>query len=176
MPETLHDGDFAAGNAVGDRQRFLGRAGIVVFAGQQIRRTFARIDLGDAGPDVAVELVEIQIAFENAGAALHVMPQRFPALVVGRVGAHQSGNDGCGDFPAMDVGTVQEIQVVIGIDMGAGLQADDRAEAIGVLERDASSALTRSFSASIIPTLPRALQYPAPLICPIADIICVIAA
>ena len=35
----------------------------------------------------------------------------------------------------MDVGPVQEIQIVIGIDMGAGLQADDGAEAFGVFER-----------------------------------------
>ena len=35
----------------------------------------------------------------------------------------------------MDVGPVQEIQVVIGIDMRAGLQADDGAEAFGVFER-----------------------------------------
>ena len=35
----------------------------------------------------------------------------------------------------MDVGAVQEIQIVIGIDMGAGLQADDGAERSRVFER-----------------------------------------
>jgi hypothetical protein len=35
----------------------------------------------------------------------------------------------------MDIGAVQEIQIVIGIDMRAGLQADDRAEAFGMFER-----------------------------------------
>ena len=90
---------------------------------------------GDAAADIAVELVEIQIAFEHAGAALHVMPQRFPALVVGRIGSDQAGDDGGADFAAMDVGTVQEIQVVIGIDMRAGLQADDGAETLGMFER-----------------------------------------
>ena len=39
------------------------------------------------------------------------------------------------DLAAMDVGAVQEIQIVIGIDMRAGLQADDGAEAFGVFER-----------------------------------------
>ena len=58
----------------GDIQRFLRRAGIIVLAGQQKQRTTARIDLGNAAPDIAVELVEIQIAFENARAALHVVP------------------------------------------------------------------------------------------------------
>ncbi|MDB5638282.1 MAG: hypothetical protein JWP51_3190 [Bradyrhizobium sp.] len=34
----------------------------------------------------------------------------------------------------MDVGAVQEIQIVIGIDMGAGLQSDDGAERFRVFE------------------------------------------
>ena len=43
----------------------------------------------------------------------------------------------------MHVGPMQEIQVVIGIDMRAGLQADDGAEAFGMfqrqMQRDASA-------------------------------------
>jgi len=35
----------------------------------------------------------------------------------------------------MDVGAVQEIQIVIGIDMRAGLQADDGAKTFGMFER-----------------------------------------
>src|SRR5690606_41088542 len=45
------------------------------------------------------------------------------------------GNDGGSNLAAVHVGPVQEIQVVIGIDMRAGLQADDGAEAFGMLER-----------------------------------------
>ena len=63
------------------------------------------------------------------------MPQRFPALAVRRVGADQAGDDGAADFAAMHVRPVQEVEVVIGIDMRAGLQADDGAESFGMLER-----------------------------------------
>jgi hypothetical protein len=35
----------------------------------------------------------------------------------------------------VNVGPVQEVQIVIGIDMRAGLQADDRAEAVRVFQR-----------------------------------------
>jgi len=52
-------------------------------------------------------------------------------MIVGRVRPDQAGDDGGGNLAAMDVGAVQEIQVVIGIDMRAGLQADDGAEALG---------------------------------------------
>ena len=39
------------------------------------------------------------------------------------------------DFAATGVGAVQTIQVVISIDMRAGLQPDDDAEALGMFER-----------------------------------------
>jgi hypothetical protein len=65
MAEALHDGDLAARNASGDRERFLRRAGIVVLTGQQEQRAALGIDLADAASDVAVELVEIEIAFED---------------------------------------------------------------------------------------------------------------
>src|SRR5260370_2686162 len=135
MPEALHDGDFAPLDAACNAERFLRRAGIVVFAGQQKQRAAAGVDLRDAASYVAVELVEIQIAFEDARTTLHVMPQRLPALRIGRVWPDQSGNDGGADFAAMDVGAVQEIQIVIGVDMGSGLQADDAAKLLRLLER-----------------------------------------
>src|SRR4030088_2255416 len=134
MTEALHDGGFAAGNAVRNAKRFVRCAGIVVFAGQQKQRAAARVDLGNATPDVAVELVEIQIAFEDARAALHVMPQRLPSLVVRRIGPNQSGNDGGADFATGDVGTVQEIQIVIGADVRTDLKADYGAELFRMLE------------------------------------------
>ena len=68
------------------------------------------------------------------------MPQRLPAFAVGRVGADQAGDDGARNLAAVNVRPVQEVEVVIGIDMGAGLQADDGAEAFGMFERSSSSA------------------------------------
>ena len=59
VAEPLHDGDLAAGNAVRHRKRFLRRAGIIVFAGQQKQRAASGVDLRDPAADVAVELVEI---------------------------------------------------------------------------------------------------------------------
>ena len=68
--------------------------------------------------------------------------------MIRRVGSDQSGDDGGSDLTAMDVGAVQEIQVVIGIDMRAGLQADDGAERLRMFERqmlrDASADRARS--------------------------------
>ena len=87
-----------------------------------------RPDLRHPVADVAVDLVEIEVALENPGAALHVMPQRFPAFAVRRVGSDQARDDGAADFAAMHVRPVQEVEIVIGIDMGAGLQADHGAK------------------------------------------------
>src|SRR5450631_2501793 len=74
MPEAPHDGDFAPLDAACHAERFLRGAGIVVFAGQQKQRAAAGVDLRDTASYVAVELVEIQIAFEDAvvGAAAPV--------------------------------------------------------------------------------------------------------
>jgi hypothetical protein len=58
------------------------------------------------------------------------VPQRLPALFVRRIEADQSGDDGAADFAAMHVGAVQEVEVIIGIDMRAGLQADDGAKSL----------------------------------------------
>src|SRR5450631_1017038 len=73
MPEAP-DGDFAPLDAACHAERFLRGAGIVVFAGQQKQRAAAGVDLRDTASYVAVELVEIQIAFEDAvvGAAAPV--------------------------------------------------------------------------------------------------------
>src|SRR5260370_23912641 len=109
VAEPLHDGDLAARNAAGDGKRFLRGAGIVVLAGQQKQRAAFGVDLRDPAANVAVDLVEIEVAFENAGSALHVMPQRLPALLVGRIGTDQPGDDGGGDLAAMYVAPVQEI-------------------------------------------------------------------
>jgi hypothetical protein len=55
----------------------------------------------------------------------------------------------------MDVGAVQEIQVVIGIDMRAGLQADDGAERFRVFERQ----MKRDASADRASDQDRAVQF-----------------
>src|SRR5688572_29100987 len=74
MAEPLHDGRVRAG-ATADIERCLAGAGIVVLAREQIKVGLAPIDLVDLVADVAVNLVEMKIAFEHAGPALQVVPQ-----------------------------------------------------------------------------------------------------
>ncbi len=69
------------------------------------------------------------------------MPQRLPTLAVRRIGTDQSGNDGGADLAAMDIRPVQKVEVVIGVDMGAGLQPDDGAKTLGMLERKMQASL-----------------------------------
>lgn len=67
MAEALHDGHLSSGNAGGDGQRLLRRTGIIVFAGQQKKRATFGVDPADPIADVAVDLVEIQIALKTPG-------------------------------------------------------------------------------------------------------------
>src|SRR4051812_45811658 len=69
MPEALHDRRFRAG-ALRHVERGLGGAGIIIFAGQEIKRRGAAVDLVDPAADVAIDLVEMQVALEHAGTAL----------------------------------------------------------------------------------------------------------
>src|SRR5262247_1331650 len=82
MPEPLHDDGLGAG-AARHVERTFGRARIIVFAGEQEQRAAFCVDQIDAVADVAVDLVEIEVALEHARAALHVVPQRLPALGCG---------------------------------------------------------------------------------------------
>ena len=86
--------------------------------------------------DVAVDLVEMQVALEHAGAAHQVVPQRFPAVVVRRGRRHQPGHHAGRDLAAMHVRPVQPLDVVIGRDVGGAFQPDDGAEFLGVLVRE----------------------------------------
>src|SRR6516162_11805520 len=121
MAEALHDGDVAAPDDPGHGKSLLRRAGVIVFARKKKQRAAARVDPADAASDVAIDLVEIKITLEHAWPALHVVPERLPAALLRCVGSDQSGNDGGADLAAMHIRPMQEIQVVIGIDMRAGL-------------------------------------------------------
>ena len=135
MTQILHDRRLRAG-AARDFERALGGAGIIVFAGEQIERAAPRVDVVELVGDVAVDHVEIEIALEHAGAALHVVPQRFPAAVIGRGRRDQPRHDAGGHFAAVHVGAVQPARVVIGIDLGRGFEPDDGAEFLRMLVRE----------------------------------------
>src|SRR5256885_13798650 len=82
MTEVFHDGRLRA-SAARDFERALGRAGIIVFAGEQIERAAARVDVVELVGDIAVDHVELEVTLEHAGTALHVLPQRLTAPFVG---------------------------------------------------------------------------------------------
>ena len=79
VPELLHDRDLRARDTSRRAQRVFGRAGEVILAGQEIERADGRIDFLDAPAQIAIDPVEIQIAFKYPGPALHVVPERLPA-------------------------------------------------------------------------------------------------
>ena len=113
----------------------VGRAGVVVLARQQVERAFGGVDLGHAAAHVAVGGVEVQVAFEHAGAALHVVPDRLPAVGLGRRRGDEPRDHAAAHLAAVHVRAVQPVEVVIGLGMRAGLQPDQGAETRGMLQR-----------------------------------------
>ena len=126
---------FGAFDAAGQLAGVVGRAGVVVLAGEQIERAFAGVDLGHAAAHVAVGGVEVEVALEHAGAALHVVPDRLPAVGLGRGRGDQARDHAAAHLAAVHVRAVQPVEVVVGIGVGAGLQPDEGAEARCVLQR-----------------------------------------
>ena len=78
-------------------RRSAGRAGI------------GRCRCGDAAAQIAVDAVKVQIAFEDAGAALHVMPQGLPALGLGRLWGDEARHGAGRELAAVDVRAVQPV-------------------------------------------------------------------
>src|SRR5205807_9893145 len=103
-----------------DFERALGGAGIIVFAGEQIERATARVDLIKLARNVAIGHVEVQVALEHAGPALHVVPQRFPAAFGGRGRRDKPRDDASRYFAAVHVGPVQPAHIVVWVDLGRG--------------------------------------------------------
>ena len=50
---------------------------------EQLEPRFLTINLVQPVADVAIDLVEMQVALEHARPALHVVPQRLPPVIVG---------------------------------------------------------------------------------------------
>ena len=69
MTEAGHDRARSARHQCGDFLGLRGRARIIVLAGQQKQRTSLDIDRGDALAKIAIDLVKMEIAFEDAGSA-----------------------------------------------------------------------------------------------------------
>src|SRR4051812_728841 len=117
MAEILHDHGLRAG-ATRDLEGALGGAGIIVLASEQIERAAARVDLVELARDVAIDHVEVQVALEHAGPALHVVPQRFPAAFLRRGRCNQARHDAGRDLAAVHVGPMQPAHIVVWVDLG----------------------------------------------------------
>src|SRR5678815_5096363 len=82
MPEAFHHRELRSLDARRHRLGVARRGRIVVLAGEEIERAERGVDLADAAADVALDLVEVEIAGEHARPALHVVPDRFPAFLL----------------------------------------------------------------------------------------------
>ena len=74
----------------------------------------------------------MQVAFEDPRTALHVVPERFPAVGIRGVRPDEAGNDPGADLASMDIRVMQPLRVVVGRDMGGRLQPDQGAKAVGM--------------------------------------------
>src|SRR5262249_6124814 len=110
--------------------------GIVVFAGEQEERTALYVDLVDTITDVPIDHVEVEIAFEHAGSALHVVPQCLPALGGGRGWRKEARHDAGANHAAVHVGPIEPGKIVVGIGMRRSFEADKGAEPLRVLMRE----------------------------------------
>jgi hypothetical protein len=60
VTHVLHYGQFRAGNPGGRAHRVFGRAGEVVFPGEQIERAARRVDAGELAAQIGVDAVEVE--------------------------------------------------------------------------------------------------------------------
>src|ERR1700709_64212 len=128
VPEPFHDLDLRPLDGGCGSQRVLGRAGEAVFAGEQKQRTGRGVDRADPRPQVAVDPIEVEVAFEHAGSALHIMPERLAPPCVGPAGRDEPRNKGRADLTAMDIWPVQPARIVPGrLEVGR-LETDQGAE------------------------------------------------
>ena len=86
--------------------------GKILLAREQIESAYFSIDPLDPSAQIAIDAVKIEIALEDAGAALLVGPQCFHACTFRALRRDQAGHQRGADFAAMDVGAVQPAGVV----------------------------------------------------------------
>ena len=136
VAEALHDRDLRAADARRGGLGVLRRCGVVVLAGEHVERAHGGVDRTDPLAEVAVDLVEVEVAGEDAGSALHVMPDRLPAVLVGAERRHEPVGDRAARLSAVHLRVVEPGGLVVALDVGGRLQADERAQAPRVLERE----------------------------------------
>src|SRR5260370_5825331 len=135
MSELLHDGDTGAGDRGGGPLGIFRRAGEIILAGEQKQRTYFSIDLLDPAAQVAVDSIEIEVAFKYAGTALLVGPQRLGPRTGRALRRDQAGYQRGADFASMDIGAIEPCGVVPWrLEIG-GLEPDQRTEFRGMIAR-----------------------------------------
>src|SRR3546814_14972526 len=111
--ETGHDRQVGARDDRRDRLRILRPRRIIVLAAEQVERAAGGVDLAEPAADVAVDGVEEQVAFEDARPALHVVPQRLPALRCRTLRSHQAGDPAGRALAAVHVAAVQPFELEV---------------------------------------------------------------
>src|SRR5581483_8069045 len=81
------------------------------------------------------DAVEVQIALEDAGAALHVHPERLPARDIRTLRREQARDQPGADLAAVHVGAMEPVEVVPRRLKIRGFETDERAEFAGVRDR-----------------------------------------
>src|SRR6202040_1756801 len=104
-------------------------------AREQIERAKARVDGAHAPAEIAVDAVEMQVALEHAGTALHVHPERLPACDLRALRREEPRDQTGADLAAMDVGPMEPSRVVPRRLEIRGLETDERAELSGMSDR-----------------------------------------
>src|SRR5262245_6501212 len=135
MAEVFHHRQLGALDARRKVARIGGATGIVVLPGQQIERAGLGIERAQPAPHVPILRIKVKVTFEDAGAALHIVPNRLPALARRGSGGNQPRDDGAADLPTMYVRSMQPVEVIVGLGVCRRLQADQGAKAPRVLER-----------------------------------------
>src|SRR6266404_7732612 len=107
MADAGHNLQLGTGNEPGQLLAILRRARIVILTRQQEKRAFGRINPMNLLADIAFCLVVVQIAFEDPRSALHVVPQRLPAILLLHTWSDEAGHNAGANFAAMDIRSME---------------------------------------------------------------------
>ena len=88
--------------------------------------------------EVGVDAVKKEVALEDTGPALRIIPPGLPAILVRRFRRHQAEDGGRHHLAAVDVGMMQRVDPPTGRVI-AGFQGDERRELVLVAQRQSKT-------------------------------------
>jgi hypothetical protein len=140
VAHALHDLEVTRAGDAGQLGREFRCRREVVLAGQQIERALS-VEAGEIGvPQIAVSEIVVQVAQEDRGPALHVVPQRLPLVGAGRGRCDQAGDRAGRGLLTVDVRPEHHAEIAqprVGARLGVRrrLQADSGAEMCAMAQR-----------------------------------------